>query len=372
MVCPVISRSLKAFYQHVKMHQDLTLYRRAQSVKVLCSHCLKYMNSLQEFEKHIKSLPPGTKFNCPLCTKKNIATFSNYKSHKYREHTDKTVKNDGNEASGSTQYQSLNDDVTLFEMPDIDLTENVQSEDFLAPDPRPTASINFEVLVDNKKSYEQLKGEIELDLFTAIIQAKVNHGIAEAGIDEILGALKIASEKSSVIYSRKFKSAMEEAHLTENEIETAWIKLRNFHALDEIIQSEKLSTATRRSMIMKNEFELLDARRLDLGHGLDAEKSYFTYFPPQELLSRFLNDPSVTAQFKRSGQTNAKFQGLGKYYEDFFHSDAYQDILLTLPDSQKHLTPVLVGSYSDGWDWENPLAVILKCVHFFYFSYSPA
>ena len=49
---------------------------------------------------------------------------------------------------------------------------------------------------------------IFVELFSAVMKTKILHSVANEAIDELLIALKTASEKSNLIFKKKFKEAI--------------------------------------------------------------------------------------------------------------------------------------------------------------------
>ena len=98
---------------------------------------------------------------------------------------------------------------------------------------------------------------------------------------------------------------------------------------------------------MQKFFDLCLVRHIRLEY--EPEKkgvSFFAYMSPYEQLKRFFDDPNVFQQYLLSGIRNEQYDYLGqKWYSDFFQSDTYKQILLTLPKDSPY-PPILLGIYS--------------------------
>ena len=92
----------------------------------------------------------------------------------------------------------------------VDNSENLDVSDDVYMEPESSVQSN-----ENENSeiltfvpYSVQKHEIFIKLFSAIMKSKLLHSIPEQGLNEILMALKVASEKSINIYEKKMKQAI--------------------------------------------------------------------------------------------------------------------------------------------------------------------
>ena len=93
---------------------------------------------------------------------------------------------------------------------------------------------------------------------------------------------------------------------------------------------------------MAHWFDLLKIHDVCL-HGKELGKlSYFPYIPPRELLRRLLEVRTVFEQYLSSGKQSKMYEGLGVWYSDFFQSEAYTEILKTLPPEEPNSPPPLL------------------------------
>ena len=62
--------------------------------------------------------------------------------------------------------------------------------------------------IEEPFDFEKARKCIFVELFSAVMKTKILHSVANEAIDELLIALKTASEKSNLIFKKKFKEAI--------------------------------------------------------------------------------------------------------------------------------------------------------------------
>ena len=104
-------------------------------------------------------------------------------------------------------------------------------------------------------------------------------------------------------------------------------------------------TRERRNKLMEKMFYLCKIQTIDLEHEPGGIPSSFPYISIEDQLIRILSDPEVFQQYLKSGRRNTMYDQNGPWFGDFFQSDAYQEILWSLPEGSDPFPPILIGLY---------------------------
>ena len=130
----------------------------------------------------------------------------------------------------------------------------------------------------------------------------------------------------------------------ESKLKDLWEQMTSFNSLHQILKHGRISTQWKRKTASKNYFQLIQQRKILVGHLPGTGMSYIGYVPPQDLLKRFLSDSSVFEQYLRSGESSVRFPGQ-VVHKDFFSGQLYPSVLSTIPPEFQHLPPLLLWLY---------------------------
>ena len=109
--------------------------------------------------------------------------------------------------------------------------------------------------------------------------------------------------------------------------------MKENNVLHIILREESLVTREKRNTLMKKYFDLCTVRNIKIGNEPGSKHSFFYYISPEEQLTRFLGDENVFEQYLASGKRNTMYDDYGEWYGDFYQSQAYQELLKTLPEN---------------------------------------
>ena len=341
---------MPTFYRHVRSHQDKLLKNQDNKAtddqpksEVYCQHCCMFFESLSGFEQHVKGFSPGEIIHCPLCSK-SVPSKEAYRKHKARFHKNAQAEPVTRPAVSEKLSASL--DATLDNMHDMEVEQMPLEEPSLASGSGTLPVSPSDFGLSDKTPFEVQKKALVQDLLAGLVDIRTRHGIPEMAIDSIVDMFKNASEKSSEVMKQRFEVMLSDAlpQLTKKEIQDMWLQLNGFNALDQIMQNGRLSTRAKRETTTRSQFSMVQQRKILVGQEPGLGMSYLSYSPPRELLNRYLSDESVFAQYLRTGQTSKKYHQ-EEIFKDFFTGTYYQDVLDTIPVSQSHLPPLLLGLY---------------------------
>ena len=127
--------------------------------------------------------------------------------------------------------------------------------------------------------------------------------------------------------------------------EVLWNSIQSFNILNGLLKSEIFVGRYQRKTAMDETFNMLKVRKISIDHKFGKE-IFLHYYPPREILERFLSDNTVKVQVLRSGPKPEKFDRKGAWYGDFFQSHRYREIVSRLPEKFCGKVPILLGFYS--------------------------
>lgn len=117
--------------------------------------------------------------NHPLQNKKTIASAQTNKSNEVNDQT-----NEFHEVNDQKQNISLHEGSS----------DEQQCEDM--------------ILDEELFDFEEERKSIFIELFAAVMKTKIQHSVPNEALDELLLAMKDASQKSNLIFKKKFKEAL--------------------------------------------------------------------------------------------------------------------------------------------------------------------
>ena len=79
--CKIAFQSRKGFYDHIVIHEKV---EKEESTPVLCRHCNVSFSSVNEVERHLRTLPQNVNIPCPFCKVPPFKDLNHYNVHRHR------------------------------------------------------------------------------------------------------------------------------------------------------------------------------------------------------------------------------------------------------------------------------------------------
>ena len=123
-------------------------------------------------------------------------------------------------------------------------------------------------------------------------------------------------------------------------------ELKDSNALHVILREKFMSTTDKRNTWMAKFFDVRPVRNIPISTAVGGKVSHFVYISPEDSLTRYLGCKIVFAQFLSSGKRNTMYDHIDQaWHGDFYQSDAYKNILRTLPEDSGPYPPLLLKIY---------------------------
>ena len=158
-----------------------------------------------------------------------------------------------------------------------------------------------------------------------MLNIKTQHGISQWAINGILNVFAEFTTKSNSlsleILKQKISKTDNNDHC-QNCIETAK-EFSNNHALNQILEQGMIDTHRKRDTIVKNNFKLVEQKKIHLDYGSKNDICYVAYNSPEALLKRFFEDNTVRNSFETFSKNFHQSDHNMEIYGDFFTSRHY-------------------------------------------------
>ena len=117
------------------------------------------------------------------------------------------------------------------------------------------------------------------------------------------------------------------------------------HELSKVLRNRTFSTLSSRNAFYNSNFIFFQPRKVRLGYDRQGRDCYCEYNKVQEVLSRLFEDKTVYEQYLATDSIEHAKKYHGELWRgDFFTSPLYEKIMNTVPQDQRGMPPILVGS----------------------------
>ena len=193
-----------------------------------------------------------------------------------------------------------------------------------------TNETNFETYLEN--------------LSAELLRLKSQFSVSGSAVNEVLKIMKDYFMESLEIHQRHMENDLKlivDPSL-HNDIQRGIKNSYQKNFLYKVLSEGLLETVQKRKTLFQKQFSFVPIKQVLLGHNSAGQKRYVSYCDPKTLLQRMLSDETVFQQYKKSKEFT-KFEA--GFYSDYFSSQAYKDLLATIPTSEQANPPLLLGLY---------------------------
>ena len=123
-------------------------------------------------------------------------------------------------------------------------------------------------------------------------------------------------------------------------------ELKDANALHVILREKTIATVDKRNKWTAKLFDVRPIRNIPISTAVGGKQSFFVYMSPEDCLTRYFGDSTVFQQYLSSGKHNDMYDYLNQiWHGDFYQSEAYKEILRSLPEDCGPYPPILLFIY---------------------------